>query len=218
MRTKTVQYLLLIPGIVGIGLLGYLGGLAAPGSQYVLWVVVPLFILFFIRRYPIEEICAFFGLTFGWVLLVVCGGAFYLAVNEQLVFAGLWLVVGLVLSIVFLNPISRKVMPTIFIVETFSAMVGPIPQSRELPRGCFLVTSEILLFLALLMTVGLLGPLLWFAHILLYKVFVKVHREKKIGWVKIFLFIITNILALFVLYFVLKNLGAEPVVRKMLGG
>jgi hypothetical protein len=108
-------------------------------------------------------------------------------------------------------------MPTMFLAETFSAIVGPIPPSRELPRGCFLVTSEILLFLALLMAVGVLGPVLWLAHILLYRVFVKVNREKPFGWVKILLFIICNILTLFVLYFVLENLGAEPAIRKLLG-
>lgn len=217
MRTKIVQYLLLIPGIVGIALLGHLVGQAAPGSQYIIWVVVPLFILFFVRRYPKEEIFAFFGLTFGWVVLVVCGGAFYFAVNEQVVYAVLWLVGGLAVSIVFQKRICNRLTPTMFIVETICATVGLIPPSRELPRGCFLVTSEILLFLALLMTVGVLGPILWLAHILMYRVFVKVNREKKIGWVKVLLFIITNILALFVLYFVLENLGVEPTIRKLLG-
>ena len=91
----------MIPGIVGIALLGHLVGKTTPGSQYIIWVIVPLFVLFFVRRYPKEEIFAFFGLTFGWG--------------------------------------------------------------------------------------------------------------------KIILFIITNILALFVLYFVLENLGAEPAIRKLLG-
>ena len=217
MRTKIVQYLLLIPGIVGIALLGHLVDQAAPGSQYIIWVVVSLFVLFFVRRYPKEEIFAFFGLTFGWVVLVVCGGAFYLAVNKQVVYAVLWLVGGLAISIVFQKRICNRLTPTMFIVETISATVGPIPPSRELLRGCFLVTSEILLFLALLMTVGVLGPALWLAHILMYRVFVKVNREKKIGWVKVLMFIIMNILALFVMYFVLESLGAEQAIRKLLG-
>lgn len=217
MNTKIVQYLLLISGIVGIALLGHFLNQAAPGSQYVIWIVLPLVVWFFVRRYPKEEIFAFFGITFGWILLFVCGGAFYLAVNGQVIYAVPWLVGWLAVSITFQKRILSRLTPTIFIAETFSAMVGPIPPSRELPRGCFLVASEILLFLALLMTAGVLGPVLWLAHILLYRVFVKVNREKSVGWVKVLFFIITNILVLFVLYFVLEDLGAEPAIRKLLG-
>lgn len=198
-------------------LLGYIVGLAAPGVQYLVWVVMPLVVLFFVRRYPREEICAVFGLAFGWLLLVVCGGAVYLAVNEQLLYAGLWLVCGLVISIVFHKPVFRRLVPTMFIVETFGAMVGPMamPQ-REPPFGCILVTSETLFFLTLLMMVGVLGPVLWLTHFIMYKVFMKMNREKKIGWVKVLLFIFMNIVVLFILYHILKNLGAEAVVGKLL--
>jgi len=217
MSTKIVQYLLLVPGVVGIALLGRLFGQVVPGFQYVIWIALPLFFLFFVRRYPKEEIFAIFGIIFGWVILVVCGGAFYLAVKERFVSAALWLAAGVIVSIVSQKQIRNRLTPTMFIVDTFAALVGPIPPSRELPRGCFLVPSEILLFLALLMSVGVLGPFLWLAHIILYKVFVKVNRQKPFGWTKVLLFIITNILTLFVLYFVMENLGAEPVVRKWLG-
>lgn len=81
-------------------------------------------------------------------------------------------------------------------------MVGPIHGYRQLPRGCIIVILESILFFILLMVAGLLGPILWIFHIILFTIFEKRNQEKSFEVVKLIMFIVMNIFLMMVLYFI----------------
>jgi hypothetical protein len=192
--------------------------MAAPGSGIVFWVVMFLILLFTIRRFPKEEVFAFFGLTFGILILFGLGGAYYWAKIGQEVVAVFWLVIWLIGFLLIQKRLRSWLTPTFFLADEFAKVVGPIPVSRELPSGCIIVGLESILFFILLMVAGLLGPILWLFHYIIFIKLKKRHQQKPLKWPSIIFYIIINVFLLVVLYFVLKNIGADEFLRKIMGG
>ena len=135
MNTKIIQYFLFLLGLICIILIGNLLNIAAPGSGIVFWVVMFLVLLFTIRRFPREEVFAFFGLTFGVLILLGLGGAYYFISIEYEVVAVLWFIIWFVGFLIFQKRLRRWLTPTFFLADEFAKIVGPIPVSRELPSG-----------------------------------------------------------------------------------
>ena len=108
MNTKIIQYLLFLLGLVCIILIGNLLNMAAPGSGIVFWVVMFLILLFSIRRFPKEEVFAFFGLTFGLLILFGLGGAYYFVSIEYEVIAIFWLNIWFVGFLIFQRRLRRS--------------------------------------------------------------------------------------------------------------
>lgn len=114
MNTKIIQYLLLLPGIVGVILIGSLLNRAAPGSGIVFWIALFVIFLLNIRRYPKEEVFALLGIVFGFIILIGLGGAYYFISRGHEVFAAIWLVIWLIGIIIFQKRIRRWLTPTFF--------------------------------------------------------------------------------------------------------
>ena len=216
--TKAIQYALLLSGVAGVAIIGILLNQVAPGSGIVLWVFVSLVFLYGVKRYPREEVFAIFGIGFGFFALFVLGGAYLLARAEHETLAIVWVAVWVIGFIVLHRPIQKRLIPTFYLVNTFAAMVGPIPIKRDLPRGCLLTILEAILFFFLLMVGGLLGPILWVVQLLLLLWFLKRTRGKPFSWKKLLLFILLNIGLLMALAMTMRDLGLEHQLRKLLGG
>jgi hypothetical protein len=189
-----------------------------PGFGIVLGIALLVIFLFSVRRYPKEELFALFGIVFGLIILLGIGGAYTLLSAGHEVIGIIWIVMWIISFILFQRPVRRRLTPTFFIADEFVRMVGPIPGSQELPRGCFIIAFESILFFILLMVAGLLGPILWVVHIILFAIFEKRNRDRSIKWTKILSFIVMNIVLLVILSILLDSIGAEAFLREIMGG
>jgi len=218
MNTRTIQTILVIPGIIGLFFIGFLLSKISLVLAIVCCSIFVVVFLYSVKRYPKNEVLALFGILFGFLLLPALAGSFFLISAGKTVSAIVWPILWLIAWILLQKPIRKKVTPTFYFADEFAAIVGPIPISRGIPGGCFIFVLECILFFLLLMTAGLLGPVLWGFHLILLWIFSKRHRGKTLIWKNVLLFIIVNIVLLFLLKIVLDNLGVEPFLRRIMGG
>lgn len=216
--TRVIQYILLLFGMAGVIVIGLLLNTVAMGSGILFWVVLSLVFLYGIIRYPREEVFAVFGIAFGFFCLFVLGGAYFFGHAGYEVLAIVWLVVWLGVSLVLLRRVQRWLTPTFFMADEFARIVGPIPVRRELPRGCIVTGIETILFFLFLMIAGLLGPILWLVQVSFLLWFLKKISDKQFSWGRLLIFIVWNVIVLFVLYMTMKELHVDEYVRKLTGG